>query len=261
MPSFLAARHVRNIRVDGGLMRELGEEDEWTPFRVDGADALFPTARRLGFRTEMAGYYLPYCDMLGGLLDECRALSFYNASAADNDFSLADPLLTTFVLWPRQPPFGLLKNPPFARLQRELVEHTAAFARKPLRGAQPVFRFVHFSVPHLPYAFDAGGYNPPFDPLRSAPDDAYVRQIGYVDRLLGEILDGLRTEGTFDDATLILLADHGFRAGGRERNALQIPFIVKKPGQRERHDVADPMPGERLLAQAVRESCVSSRPR
>jgi len=255
MPSFLAARHLRNIRVDRALMRELGEDGEWIPFKADGMDALFPTARRLGFRTEIAGYYLPYCDMLRGLVDVCQSLSFYNVSSADADFSLADPVLTTFILWPRQFPLGLLKNPPFARLQRELVTHTAAFARRPMPGNESVFRFVHFSVPHLPFVFDANGYDPPFNPLRLSPDTAYVRQIGYVDRLFGDIIDSRRADGTFDQTTIILLADHGFRSGGRERDALHIPFIVKKAGQRERRDVTAPAAGELLLEQSLRDSC------
>ena len=255
MPSFLAARHLRNVRVDRALMRELGEDGEWIPFRTDAPDALFPAAKRLGFRTEMAGYSLPYCEMLQGLVDECQSLSFYNVSSVDADFSLMDPVLTTLILWPRQFPFGLLKNPPFARLQRELVAKTTAFASRPMTGNQAVFRFVHFSVPHLPFVFDANGYDPPFNPLRLSPDTAYVRQIGYVDRLFAGIIDGTRADGTFDQTTIILLADHGFRSGGRERNALHIPFIIKQPGQRERRDVSDPVPGELLLEQSLRDSC------
>jgi len=255
MPSYLAARHLRNIRVDGGLMRELGEGDSWRAFTADDGGALFPTARRLGFRTEMAGYYLPYCGMLGGLLDECQALSFYNVSAADDDFSLTDPILTTFVLWPRQAPFGLLKNPPFARLQRELVEHTTAFARRPLRGAQPVFRFVHFSVPHLPFVFSADGFDPPFDPLRTDPDASYARQLRYVDRLVDAVVRRLQRDGAYDTTTLVLLSDHGFRFGGREQNPLHIPFMVKKAGQRSRIEVTAPGQAESLLRDVVSGAC------
>jgi len=255
MPSFLAARHIRSIRVEGNGIFEMGEDGHLLPFSASRPEALFPTAKTLGFSTEMAGYYLPYCALLDGLLDTCQSFSFYNMSSVDTRFSIADPLLTTLILWPRQFPFGLLKNPPFARLQRDLVENTAGFAMKPMHTAKPVFRFVHFSVPHFPFVFDAQGFSPPFDPLRTSPDTAYARQVGYVDKLFGTLMQRMRTDGTYEGTTIVVLADHGFRFGGAERNPLQIPFIVKKAGQREREDVSTPMAGELLLKQVLEQSC------
>ena len=255
MPSFLAARHLRNIRIEGNGIFEMGEDGHLLPFSAGRPEALFPTARRLGFSTEMAGYYLPYCDMLDGLLDACQSLSFYNMSSVDAGFSVADPLMTTLILWPRQFPFGLLKNPPFARLQRGLVENTAAFAMRPMHASRPVFRFVHFSVPHFPFVFDADGFNPPFDPLRTSPDTGYARQIRYADSLFGRLMQHMRADGTYDGTTIVVLADHGFRFGGAEKNPLQIPFIIKKAGQRDREDVSAPMAGEMLLTQVLEHSC------
>jgi len=253
LPSFLAARHVGQIRVEDNDILEL-VDGRLVPFSATGPEGLFATARRLGFSTEMAGFYLPFCELLDDLVDACQSFSFYNLSA-DGDFSPADPVLTTFVLWPRQFPFGLLKNPPFAVLQRDLVANAAVFARRPIRQTPPVFRFVHFSVPHLPFVFDAEGYDPPFDPLQTAPDSAYVRQLQYVDRLAGELLDHLRSTGTYETTTVVILSDHGFRFGGRERDPLHIPFMVKLAGQHERVDVTTALRGERLLKDVVEGSC------
>lgn len=255
MPSFLAARHLRNTRIEGNGIFEMSEDGHLLPFSARGPEALFPTARRLGFSTEMAGYYLPYCEILDGLLDACQSLSFYNMSSVDAGFSVADPLMTTLILWPRQFPFGLLKNPPFARLQRGLVEKTTAFAMQPMHAAKPVFRFVHFSVPHFPFVFDAEGFNPPLDPLRTSPDTGYARQIRYADSLFGTLMQHMRAEGTYDGTTIVVLADHGFRFGGAEKTPLQIPFIVKKTGQRDREDVSEPMAGEMLLKRVLEHSC------
>jgi arylsulfatase A-like enzyme len=114
---------------------------------------------------------------------------------------------------------------------------------------------VHFSVPHFPFVFDAGGFNPPFDPLRTSPDTAYARQVGYVDRLFGSLMQHMHAEGTYDGTTIVVLADHGFRFGGAEKNSRQIPFIVKRAGQRTREDVSTPMAGELLLKQVLQTSC------
>jgi hypothetical protein len=257
MPSFLAARHLRDIRIESNAIFEMSDDGHLVPFSAGRPEALFPTARRLGFRTEMAGYYLPYCELLDGLLDSCQSLSFYNMSSIDERFSIADPVLTTLILWPRQFPFGLLKNPPFARLQRGLVEHTTAFAMRPMHAGRPIFRFVHFSVPHFPFAFGAEGFDPPFDPLRTSPDTGYARQLRYVDTLFATLMQRMRDEGTYDTTTIVVLADHGFRFGGREANPRQIPFIVKKAGQRSRADVTTAMRGEVALKEVVEGACAA----
>jgi len=255
LPSFLAARRLEEIRVeDDGIVERV--DGRLVPFSATEPGSLFATARALGFSTEMAGFYLPYCELLGGMVDVCQSFSFYNVSSAD-DFSPMSPVLTTLVLWPRQFPFGLLKNPPFARLQRELVDHATAFARRPIGATPPVFRFVHFSVPHLPFVFDAEGYDPPFDPLRTVPDDAYVRQLRYVDRLVGDFVDHLRSTGAHETTTVVLLSDHGFRFGGRERDPLRIVFMVKLAGQHEKAAVATASRGERLLKEVVEGSCAA----
>jgi hypothetical protein len=257
LPGYLASRHVESVRVNGmDLLEVVGEDKHTVPFDP-GAMGLFGTARALGYRTEMAGYYLPYCHLLDGIVDRCRSFSFYNASTVGNGFSLLNPIKTTFIMWPRQFPFGLLKNIPFAWLQRGLVEQLTAFASQPVDRDGPVFRLVHFSVPHLPFVFDENGYNPPFNPLHTSPDDAYVRQIRYVDRLVGQLMDEMERGGTFDRMTFIVFADHGFRFGGRERDKLHVPFIVKRPGQKSRSDVTEPQPGELLLRQTLQSSCES----
>jgi hypothetical protein len=255
LPGYLAVRHFNDVRIERGRLVEVDADGTASPFSARASDSLFSGARRLGFTTEMAGYYLPYCDLLGDLVDTCRSLSFYNVARLHAGFSPLDPILTTLVLWPRQFPFGVIKNPAFARLQRGLVERMAAFAIRPLPASAPVFRFVHFSIPHLPFVFGAAGYDPPFNPLRTSPDDAYVAQIGYVDRLVGDLIKPMKQDGSFDRTTLIVFSDHGFRFGGRETDPSHIPFIVKHPGQRVRVDVAGAARGEELLRDTVTAAC------
>jgi hypothetical protein len=254
LPGLLASRRVANIAIREDRVWEVLEDGSVIAFDAQAPSGLFATARRLGFRTEMAGYYFAYCDLLGPLVDACASYSYYN-TASVRAWSPLNPALTTLVLWPRQFPFGLLKNPVFARQQRDLVASTLPFAAAPLDASRPVFRFVHFSVPHLPFAFDARGFAPPLDPLRTSPDDAYVRQVAYVDRLVGDLLARLDRDPRFAAATVAVLSDHGFRFGGRERDPMQIPFIVRHPGQRTRVDVTAPEHGEILLRDIVTGAC------
>ena len=119
----------------------------------------------------------------------------------------------------------------------------------------PAFRFVHFPVPHFPYVFGPDGYDPPFNPLETSPDTYYVRQLLYVDRLVGELVEQSRRDGTYDRLTMALFADHGFRFGGRENDPLHIPFMVKTRGQTRRVDDTAPRKGEGLLQEVLQGAC------
>ena len=255
MPGYLAARALHDVRVEKNGFMELDAENHPKPFDARASDSLFSTARRAGLRTEMAGYYLPYCAWLGDLVDGCESYSFYNAAGVSSGFSPLHPIQTTLILWPRQFPFGLIKNPPFARLQRDLVVRTLAFAERPIEPQTPTFRFVHFSVPHLPFAFDEQGFNPPFDPLRSDPDDLYTRQLHYVDRLVDAVVTRMQKDDSFDRTTLVVLSDHGFRFGGRDKDPRHIPFIVKEAGQRAGDQDVEPHQAAELLRNLVADSC------
>ena len=260
LPGYLTVRHDLNVRVEPTEIVAVAADGASRTLRATEADGLFATARRLGYGTEMAGYYFPYCALLGDLVDRCQSFSFYSASLTRAGFSPVNPILTTLILWPRQFPFGLVKNVAFARLQRRLVERTRAFAERRIDPSRPVFRFVHFSIPHLPFVFTADGFDPPFDALRTSPDTAFKRQIEYVDRLVGELVERMKGDGTFDRTTIVILSDHGFRFGGRERDPRHIPFIVKMAGQRTAEHVSEPQFGESLLPDVLTRSCALPPP-
>jgi sulfatase-like protein len=125
--------------------------------------------------------------------------------------------------------------------------------------ARPPLLFVHSSLPHGPSRFlpDGRGYvnhrksNPGFARKRWSrhqwlADQAFQRhvlQVQYTDSLVGELLDRVRAAGLYDDAVIVISADHGigFRAGHPRRTLTTgampdlalVPFLVKLPGQRE----------------------------
>lgn len=71
----------------------------------------------------------------------------------------------------------------------------------------------------------------------------YLLQVQYVDRLLGELIDRLEAVGSWDDALVVVAADHGvaFTPGhpyrARDEATLHeifnVPFFIKYPGQTE----------------------------
>lgn len=122
-----------------------------------------------------------------------------------------------------------------------------------LRPAKrPTLHFLHLLMPHTPWYYLPSGIR--YDSPPGVPNDGdgwvelarerHLQQLGYTDRLIGETLRTLRESGLYDDATLVVTADHGlsFTPGvqGRGRAAIDrapgevawVPMFVKEPGQR-----------------------------
>ncbi|MBI1345970.1 sulfatase-like hydrolase/transferase [bacterium] len=130
-------------------------------------------------------------------------------------------------------------------------------------GEQPRLMFAHLAVPHYPFRYLPSGRA--YTGEQSAamfpdgthgevgelwgPDELacnqswqrYLLQIGYVDRVLGKILDRLTETGLLDECLLVVTADHGcsFRVGHSQRepeaaslpDILPIPLFIKRPHQ------------------------------
>ncbi len=69
----------------------------------------------------------------------------------------------------------------------------------------------------------------------------HLLQVGFVDLLIGKLLDRLEEQGILDEALIVITADHGtsFRHGlprrsfteGTRADVMQVPLILKLPGQ------------------------------
>ena len=141
---------------------------------------------------------------------------------------------------------------------RIAIDRALGFLNRYQEG--PFFLWVHLFDPHAPYevsdeelaaaprdgeALDLPFYWPP--PHRSITSeewlvDAYEREIGYTDSLLGELLDSLRDSGRFENTIIAMTADHGesldehdylFDHGDYLYDAsLLVPLIFRGPGVR-----------------------------
>jgi arylsulfatase A-like enzyme len=94
------------------------------------------------------------------------------------------------------------------------------------------FLFAHFYDPHVPYA-------PPDPWAKEYDDDLYTGEVAYTDASIGWLLDGLRERNLYDDALVIVTADHGeaFGEHGEETHSFfvyqttqRIPLLVRAPG-------------------------------
>lgn len=118
--------------------------------------------------------------------------------------------------------------------------------------------FLHLMLPHTPWQFFPSGlsYGDTPIPIGLAPGllwsdqpwlirqalQRHLLQVGYTDRLLGQLLGKLERSGLYDEALLIVVADHGvsFRPGETARNASReniadiapVPLLIKFPHQK-----------------------------
>ena len=116
---------------------------------------------------------------------------------------------------------------------------------------------VHFVVPHVPWRFlPDGSQYPVLGPqypgldgttwgddgfLLAQAEQRHELMTRFADRLLGEVIDQLERSGLWDDALVMVVADHGgnIEPGELRRNVAPenfaqtagIPFFVRTPGQ------------------------------
>ena len=100
---------------------------------------------------------------------------------------------------------------------------------------EPFFLFLHYYDPHLPY-------EPPEPFAGQFPDDPYAGEVAFTDHCIGTVLAELKALGLYDDALIIITADHGEMLGehGEEshqffiyESAIKVPLLIKLPGQRD----------------------------
>lgn len=134
----------------------------------------------------------------------------------------------------------------------------AAFMQGIQDSSKPTFDFAHLAFPHIPLQYLPSGQQyvvehaiPGLTDELWGPDPALARrglqrhllQVGYVDRLLGQLVARLRRAGLYDDALVVVTADHGvsYRAGLPRRGITPeiagdiagVPLLIKYPGQRQ----------------------------
>lgn len=104
----------------------------------------------------------------------------------------------------------------------------------------PVFVLGQYMDPHHPLQAPAELFDG--DPSQADPEEQYRAEVRHFDRGLGELIEGLRDRGVYEELLIVFAADHGEELG-EARDArggphghtlheelLHVPLIVKLPG-------------------------------
>ena len=142
--------------------------------------------------------------------------------------------------------------------RRNSVERFLAGLDRGARGGRPALHFLHLLLPHEPWLHLPTGQRFSLQPRLIGLERGerwtedvdvialnyrrHLLQVGYVDTVLGAIVQRMRDTGMYDDALLVVTSDHGagFRPGHPFRRPREtsfadvgsVPLLIKEPGQR-----------------------------
>ena len=193
---------------------------------IFSAGNIFKTAKTLGYKTALIGWYHNYCSFLYQDLDYCRAYSYYKYNPIIDKFSLLNPIATNLGLLPYQKPFGYLKTRAAISNQINTVKKSLQSSLHSIRSHNRSFQLLHFSVPHTPFIYDGNDYiyrNDAFSPN----DDYYDKQLVLVDKIIGQLVNELKVLDAYNSSTIILTSDHNYRAMFSENENFRVPLIIK----------------------------------
>jgi hypothetical protein len=151
----------------------------------------------------------------------------------------------------------------FGEVRKNQPERFTSFMKGLQPTDRPTLHFLHLLLPHGPWRYLPSGNtydSPPFSfvpPPPGAPTrgtlsadpalsilgkERLLLQTAYTDNLIGQLMQRLKASGLFDDALLIVTADHGsgLSPGSRSRqldgknpaDIAWVPLFVKLPGQK-----------------------------
>jgi len=151
---------------------------------------------------------------------------------------------------------GFLQKRLFPGSVRDRDLRFRVFADSIRPSRKPELSFLHVLLPHYGWVYlPSGKRYANAATIAGLVDDSWtddevladqgwqrhLLQVGFVDTLLGELVQSLRRRGLYDRSLIVLTADHGvsFRPGGPRRvttaenlpDLAFVPLLVKAPGQ------------------------------
>ena len=263
LPSLLSGRTIDVVRASasGALSTHDPRSGAWQAF--DARDTVFADALRSGYGTAVAGWYVPYCRILPGVLDRCfwsYDIPIKNRMSSQQGIlgNLLAPWLYAisgtgwmpqrWLDWfPRMQAFLTYGT----EMHIEDYESISKAAEAALRDRSAGFVLLHFPVPHL-----GGIYNRTTGQFTTG-GSTYLDNLALADRCLAHLRAVLEETGQWDSSTVVVMGDHSWRTSqivpdlaaleGEEREASQggkydprPVYVVKLAGQRTGERVDTP---------------------
>lgn len=221
-----------------GLTLSNGAKVKWSE-----QSTVFSQARAEGFSSGVAGWYHPYCRILGRSLDWCL-WGDLSELATMNDRVSQLTLRQAMLKWTRE----VLNHMPIFRLRGESQPttpntseleakqtHITEFQSVSTKATSLIAKdlnliLLHFPVPHSPWIYDVSRHTFSADPGHGG----YLNNVELADRALGEIRNRLEESNRWDSSIVLISSDHWWResplVNGRRDH--RIPFMLKLASQK-----------------------------
>ncbi len=217
LPSLLSGRTIDVVRssASGALSTHDPRSGTWQAFNA--RDTVFADALQSGYSTAIAGWYMPYCRILPGVLDGCFwsydvPIKNRMSSQAGVLGNMLAPFLYAVSGSGSVPQSWMAKFPRLqafqtygTRMHLEDYESILRAAEVTLRDRSAGFVLLHFPVPHL-----GGIYNRTTAQFTTGPS-TYLDNLALADRCLAHLREVLEDTGQWDSATVVVMGDHSWR--------------------------------------------------
>ena len=259
MPALITGRLVSAAKRSNPdeLMINFGDDTKAVSWR--GQPNIFSRAREAGFNTALAGWYHPYCRILGESLTRCAwegetLVSLFTGEdetarlplSADaqgimphmmshaTKVALTIPLAS--IVFPHRLDIKELRRrkhfSDFNSIYRQAIEAATD------RDLGVIM--IHWPIPHYPNI-----YNRAEGRVSAASDQSYLDNLALVDRTLADIRNAMESNGTWDNTVVLVTSDHWWRdslwrhykvltaedeAATRSVVDRRVPFILKMAG-------------------------------
>jgi len=219
--------------------------------------SLFTLARDAGYNTYLSGWFIPYGRVLGDQLDYCGPIRSFHVrgeslsgemghAALAAAANMTDPLSRRF--------WRGLSNEVNARRRWRIADDLFGEMERIISNCPSnSFVMLHVPLPHQPFVFNEdGSYRGLVGRDWEDSPAGYMRNLKCVDLYVGRLIDTLKARGTFDDATLVLTSNHGWREEPEPDYrqgpdwCRHVPLVIKLPGQTSARRVDTPLETNRL---------------
>ncbi len=218
---------------------------------------IFSSARAMGLNTALAGWYHPYCRIIGSSLTRCswEAVAFLGDEEILNVLTNPDVGLTKNMLY-----LGIGSFLPNVRAMFVQSENAKMWRKYCFQSYVNIHQkavamatdpnlsliMIHYPIPHPPGIYDRSKHDFSFN-SRSG----YLDNLALSDRVLGELRREMEKAGLWETTIVLVSSDHGLRADRVWRahpvwkpfftiedpsvtNSIadeRVPFILRLPGE------------------------------
>lgn len=198
----------------------LGEDE---PVDWKTMESLFDRLHERGLSIDVVGTYHPYCRLFPETLTDCTFVPHHGPPATDFLTATQEHLenlklaLPTYALqesiWTST---GLNEAESVRQQHRDIAKHQALEPPAVHTAARPDidYAFIHLNTPHPAGEMGHGrGYWDAENRRFSAGgDESFFDNLMLADRTLGRIRTAMEENGTWNQTTVIVSSDHGYRA-------------------------------------------------